>query len=183
MNSSIKKLAFAPITFAAIICAIFLIDVLLPIDFNRFGIRPRSFSGLFGIPISPFLHGDLSHLFSNLPPLLALGFLMRTYGQRFFLVSTIVLIILSGLLTWILSSSGIVIGASSLIFAYWSFLVTVGVRLKTTKTILIAIVTLFLYGGLILGLGNFAAGISWAGHFSGAVAGFILAFLMPPPQS
>ena len=181
MINNIKQFIAEPLWLVAIVIVAYLADFIIPIDFNRFGIHPRSILGLFGIPLSPFLHGGFGHLFSNVVPLFVLGVLIRTYGRRLFLTATVVLILLSGLFTWLLSSANVV-GASALVFAYWTFLITIAVRQKTTQTIVIAVITLLLYGGLIFGLASFREGVSWAGHFSGAIAGVALAYLMPIPK-
>lgn len=167
-----------PALLTGVIIIAYLIDFIIPIDFNRFGIHPRSLLGLLGIPLSPFLHDGFAHLFSNIVPLFALGVLLRSFGRHLFIRATIAMILLSGLLTWLLSS-GIVVGASGLVFAYWTYLITTAIHQKTTQTIIIAGITLLFYGGLIFGLASFREGISWAGHFSGAVAGIIVAILIP----
>ena len=178
MINNFKVFITEPLWLVGIVIAAYLVDFIIPIDFNQFGIHPRSFFGLLGIPLSPFLHGGFGHLFSNAFPLFVLGVLLRVHGRRFFLSATMALIGLSGLLTWLLSSA-VVVGASGLVFAYWTYLITIAIRQRTTRTIVIAGITLFLYGGLIFGLASFRQGVSWAGHFSGAVAGVALAFLMP----
>lgn len=182
MINNIKQFIAEPLCLVGIVVIAYLVDFIIPIDFNRFGIHPRSFTGLFGIPLSPFLHGDFGHLLSNIFPLFFLGVLVRSYGRRVFLNSTMALIGLSGLLTWILSSANVV-GASGLVFAYWTYLITTAVRERTMKTIVVAGITLFLYGGLIFGLASFREGVSWAGHFSGAVAGVLLAYMIPLKES
>ncbi len=182
MINNLKQFIAEPLGLVAIVIVAYLADFIIPIDFNRFGIHPRSILGLFGIPLSPFLHGGFGHLFSNVLPLFVLGVLIRTYGRGLFISSTVALIALSGLLTWVLSSA-VVVGASGLVFAYWTYLITTAIRQKTVKTIIIAGITLLLYGGLIFGLASFREGVSWAGHFSGAVAGVLLAFIMPIPKS
>jgi len=178
MINNFKQFIAEPLCLVGIVVVAYLIDFIIPIDFTRYGIHPRSLMGLFGIPFSPFLHGGFGHLFSNIFPLFALGVLIRTNGRGFFWASTAALIGLSGLLTWLLSSA-IVVGASGLVFAYWTYLITMAIRQRTTQTIVIAGITLLLYGGLIFGLASFREGVSWAGHFSGAIAGVVLAFLLP----
>ena len=178
MINNFKAFIKEPFWLAAIVVAAYLIDFIIPIDFNRFGIHPRSILGLFGIPLSPFLHGGFGHLFSNIIPLFILGVLIRTYGKGLFIRSTTSLIGLSGLFTWIFSSA-VVVGASGLVFAYWTYIITTAVREKTMKTIVVALVTLFLYGGLIFSLASFQEGISWAGHAGGAVAGVIVGIFLP----
>lgn len=154
---------------------VYFIDLILPGSFNGFGIRPRSISGLSGIALSPFLHSGLPHLLANSVPLLVMGSFVSALAPSKFIQRTVALVLISGTLTWVISSSGIVIGASGLVFAYWSFLVANGVFKKKFKDVAIALITLFIYGALIFGLFRFQHGISWAGHFSGAVAGVLLA--------
>ena len=178
MINNLKQFIAAPLLLVAVVVGAYLVDFIIPIDFNRFGIHPRSFMGIFGIPLSPFLHDGFAHLLSNIIPLFVLGVLVRAYGRSVFITSTVALIAISGALTWLLSS-GLVVGASGLVFAYWTFLITTAFRQRTMQTVIIAGITLLLYGGLIFGLASFREGVSWAGHFSGAVAGVALAFLMP----
>ena len=178
MINNIKQFIAEPLWLVGIVAVAYLVDFIIPIDFNRYGIHPRSFMGLFGIPLSPFLHGGFGHLFSNIVPLFILGILVRSHGRSLFIASTVALIGLSGFLTWLLSSA-VVVGASGLVFAYWTYLITTAIRQRTMRTIVIAAITLLMYGGLIFGLASFREGVSWAGHFSGAVAGVVLAFIMP----
>ena len=69
MINDLKTFVKEPLALAVIVVIAYLVDFIIPIDFNRFGIHPRSFLGLFGIPLSPFLHGGFGHLFSNIFPL------------------------------------------------------------------------------------------------------------------
>ena len=172
---SLKKFITAPLLFVGIIVSAYLLNIITPFDLNQYGIRPRSISGLFGIPLVVFLHGDFSHLFNNSVPLLILGMLLRSYGRNVFASVTIGLILLSGLLTWVFSPSDLLVGASGLVFSYFSYLITKAVRDKTALTILIASAAIFTYGGLLFSLGHFQAGVSWTGHFCGFAGGIILA--------
>ena len=173
MKNTIKL----PILLVIIIVITFLFELVVPGNLSWLGIRPRSISGLPGIILSPFLHRDLGHLLANAFPLLIMGCLVSALAPSLFVLRTIVLVVLSGSLTWLISSSGIVIGASGLAFAYWAFLITNGVFQKKPKDILIAIATFLIYGTLVFGLFRFQQGVSWAGHFSGAIAGVLFAFI------
>jgi len=168
----------APAILCAVIIFTHILAIVLPGDLNGLGIRPRKIFGLVGIVFSPFLHSGLPHLISNIPPLFIMGYFVSALDPKSFIPRTIALIACSGLLTWLISSSGIVIGASGLVFAYWSFLIVYGFREKSIKSLLIAIGTILVYGTLIFSLFKYAPGISWAGHLSGAIAGFLLAVLI-----
>lgn len=157
--------------------AVFALELILPGNFAWLGIRPRSILGLIGVFSSPFLHANLGHLLSNIVPILIMGSFVSALDPSKFATRTGALILLSGALTWLVSSSGIVIGASGLVFAYWSFLITNGFLRKQVKDVVIALITFIIYGAMIFALFKFQYGISWAGHFSGAVAGIVYAFV------
>ena len=56
---------FAPVlTLVAIIWIVEAVNFLLGHRFTTFGVLPRNFNGLIGIPLSPFIHGGLWHAVS-----------------------------------------------------------------------------------------------------------------------
>jgi len=67
------------------------------------------------------------------------------------------------------------IGASGLIFGYFGYLVARGWYERSIRSILIALVTLFFYGGLVLGVLPTNTYISWEGHLFGLLAGIVAA--------
>jgi len=168
-----------PVFFVGIIALAFLLNVITPWDLNQYGIRPRSLEGLVGIPLVVFLHGNLNHLASNAVPLLILGILLRSYGRAYFIRITIWLTLMSGLLTWLISPSHLLVGASGLVFAYFSYLIAKAIRDKTLLTIIIAIAVIMIYGGLLISLTQLQQGVSWTGHFSGFICGLLLALYGP----
>ena len=176
----LKKNFKQPLILVAIMFIVFLVEVVIPGDLSWFGIRPRSISGLVGVLFSPFLHANIFHLISNAIPIIIMGAMLSTLDHRLFLYRTFLLVIGSGVFTWLISSSGVVIGASGLVFAYWAYLIVNGIKTKKVKDITISILTIIIYGTLLISLFRYAPGISWAGHFSGAVAGALLAWLGAP---
>lgn len=163
---------------AALIWLIFAIDLILPIDLNRFGIYPRSLSGLTGIAFAPWLHHSIFHIVSNTVPLIILGSLLQLYGARVFINVTIISALISGLGVWVFSSPAITVGISGVVFGYWGFLLAAGVILRSFKSIAIAVVVGVLYSALLLSLLKVSYGISWSGHFFGALGGVIAAYLL-----
>ncbi len=158
------------------IMLVFIVEVMLPGNLSNLGIRPRTPLGLPGVVLSPFLHADLFHLLANALPLLVMGCFVSALAPSLFVFRTVMLILISGSLTWLISSAGIVIGASGLVFAYWSYLIANGFWNKRVKDVFIALITIVIYGVLIFSLFRFQYGVSWAGHFSGVLAGIALAF-------
>ena len=179
MNKNLKRYVAAPVGFALVIVFAYFANLIIPIEFNNFGLRPRSIEGLIGIPLVVFLHGNLGHLMSNIIPLLILGLLLRSYGNAYFARVTISLTLLSGFLTWLASPSSLIVGASGLVFAYFSYLITKAVKQKTPLTILIAFVVITMYGYLFFSLARVQHGVSWTGHACGFISGIILALYGP----
>ncbi|KAA3663161.1 MAG: rhomboid family intramembrane serine protease [Chloroflexi bacterium] len=166
-------------SFVLLLWAIELVDWLIfRGSLDAFGIRPRTLTGLWGIPLAPLLHGSFQHLIANTVPFLVLGWLILSTRklQHFLNISTIIVLV-SGLGTWIIGPSRSVhLGASGLIFGYFGFLLLVGYFERSVKSILIAIVVFFLYGSLIWGVLPIAEGVSWQAHLFGFIGGAIAAY-------
>jgi membrane associated rhomboid family serine protease len=150
---------------------------------DSLGIVPRQTYGLVGIPLAPFLHGGAAHLITNTLPILVLGMLViLRNGNRFVLV-TLIVVAISGLGTWLIGPSGSVhIGASGLIFGYAGFLVTTAYYERSPAAILLAILVIALYGGAIWGVLPQNNGISWQGHLFGLVGGVLAARWTAAPR-
>ena len=63
-----------PLLFLLTIVIVFWIESRFNINLNYLGIYPRKIEGLIGIICSPFIHGDVKHLFNNAIPLLAVSY-------------------------------------------------------------------------------------------------------------
>ncbi|MEZ6088609.1 MAG: rhomboid family intramembrane serine protease [Pirellulaceae bacterium] len=168
--------------FIGVMWGVFLIDWVLPIDLNQYGVVPRSLRGLIGIPISPFLHANLTHLAGNTVPLAVLLTLLA--GSRADSRPTVAAIILaSGGLLWVIgrgAASGVTtvhVGASGLIYGLIAFLIVAGVLERRFLSIVVAIAVAFVYGStLLVGvLPTVGSQISWDGHLAGAIAGAVIA--------
>lgn len=148
-----------------------------------YGIIPREVIGLRGILFAPFLHGNIPHLVANTIPFITLGWLvMVRRTSDFFVVSAIVMLI-SGLGTWLIGSPNSVhIGASGVIFGYLGFLILRGYFERSITSILFSIVVGLLYGGLIWGVLPGQVGISWEGHLFGFIGGGVAARLLAEPR-
>jgi membrane associated rhomboid family serine protease len=143
----------------------------------RWGIFPRTITGLVGIPLSPFLHGSIVHLLANTVPLAILGGLTGLHGRLKFLETTVIIILVGGGGVWILGRPSYHVGASGLIFGYFGFLVLRGYYKKSIGSFLVSIITLFIYGGLLWGLLPTIPHVSWEGHLCGLVGGIVAAKL------
>ena len=147
---------------------------------TRLGIIPRHIIGLRGIIFSPFLHGSWNHLILNSLPLLILSSLLMIHGLLALGVITVIIVLVGGVLTWCFGKHGLHIGASSLIMGYWSYTLTQAIVDFNVVNLLISLLCLFYLGHLIINIfPSGKKGISWEGHFFGALAGVLAVYLAP----
>lgn len=114
------------------------------IDYNQFGIYPRTFSfnSIYGIAMSWTMHGNWNHLENNLLILIQLIIPFVIFEKQL-IKKFWQLILISGCFTWILGTSNTIhIGAYSLIFALIGYILSTGIctilniidlRFKITK--------------------------------------------------
>ena len=160
----------------AVMWAAEIVDLIPGTPFDRWGIRPRTVRGLFGIPLAPFLHSGFGHLFANTIPFLVLGAFIAIGDLRRFVQVTVIVGLTSGLGTWLFASPGTVhIGASGLVFGYLTYLVVRGFFAGKVLWVVGGLVVLLFYGGILWGLLP-RPGISWTGHVFGALGGVLAAW-------
>lgn len=173
MKSNAAK---AAILVAVLWCVHFL-NTLVNRKLNLLGIWPRHISGLKGIIFSPFLHADFNHLFFNsIPFFLLTDFMFIATGRNFWLISALI-ILLSGILTWLIGRNAIHIGASGLIMGYWGFLIALTFYEPSVFNVIICAIMLYYLAGLILNLFPAGESTSFEGHIAGLGAGVAVAFL------
>lgn len=144
---------------------------------NNLGIYPRKLYGLIGIFFSTFLHGDFNHLFFNSIPLFVLLTFVLLNGWANFFFVTGIIILVSGIATWLFGRRGVHIGASSLIMGYWSYLMVNAYYHPTVISIVLAIICAYYLGGLFFNLFPQAEKTSWEGHVFGFLAGLSVVYL------
>ncbi|MBO0769568.1 MAG: rhomboid family intramembrane serine protease [Solirubrobacterales bacterium] len=148
------------------------------------GLFARSISHLWGIVTCPFLHASWAHLEGNTLPLLFLGALVAIRGLRHFSAITIIVIVVGGLGTWLISpstSNGFrvdTVGASGLIFGYAGYLLARGVIDHRLVDLALAAVVTVLWGAALLSSLLPHQGVSWQGHLCGGLTGIWLAWMM-----
>lgn len=151
-------------------------------------------AGLKGVIFSPFLHGNLEHIFGNSVPIFVLIFLLFQFypiiAKKVFFLGWL----LSGFLVWLLPPVDIVtgnfnyvciIGASGIVYVLAFFLFFSGVFRWNMKLLTISMLVALYYGGLIWGMMpeelfstlSAPSRISWQSHLSGGVIGTLMAFL------
>ena len=180
MNLEINKFiisVFVPVSFILLLWIIKLAEVITGISLANFGLYPHKISGLVGIIAAPLLHANFSHLISNsIPVLLLSGGIIYFYPQSAFKVFALNYLV-PGIFVWFFGRPAYHIGASGLIYGFVSFLFFSGIIRRDNRSIALALIVTFLYGGIIWGVLPIDAEISWEYHLFGALTGIYCAIL------
>lgn len=174
-----------PLIFPSLLWVIHLIAYLIEIYPYKLGILPRNFSGLVGVLTSPLIHGGFSHLISNTAPLVFMGLGIFYFYPKVAYKVFAIIYLGTGIFVWLFAREVYHIGASGIIYGFVSFLFFSGIFRRDNRSIALALVIIFLYGGLIWGVLPVEQGVSWESHLFGAIVGIIAAFIfrkVDPPK-
>ncbi|NJN23414.1 MAG: rhomboid family intramembrane serine protease [Acaryochloridaceae cyanobacterium RL_2_7] len=182
-DTLVEDLVFHSQILGAWITALWVIEILDQWLFrnalDQFGIRPREEGGLIGILFAPMLHGGFQHLSANTAPLLVLGWFVLLDGPRVFAIVTTVVWVVGGLGVWLFGRSPSVhVGVSGVIFGYLGYLLSRGYLVQSPAAIALAVISGFLYGGIIWGVLPLRRGSSWEGHLCGFLSGGLAAYYL-----
>ncbi len=184
-----KNLKFSPSVLAwplfsvIVLWIVFWAEVRFKLNLTEFGIYPRTFSGLRGILFSPFLHGDIQHLYNNSIPLFLLIAALRFFYRKQTLAVLGYGILLSGFLTWVIGRESYHIGASGLIYVLVSFIFFKGIQTKYYRLVALSLTVILMYGGMVWYIfPNVQEGISWEGHLAGLITGYVFSLAIKTPE-
>jgi membrane associated rhomboid family serine protease len=166
--------------FVGIVWGAFILNwIVYLIDFNSFGLLPRTLWGAVGIVSMPFLHVGWGHLLGNTVPLLILLTLLAGSKARLWeIVAEIV--IAGGVLLWIFGRNATHVGASGLIYGLVAFLIISGLLERRIIPLIVSFAVGILYGGMLIWgvLPGTDSQVSWDGHLCSAIAGGLVAWLL-----
>jgi len=176
-NNDIFQQLLFPTSVVALMWLVKIIEVVKGTKFTRWGIFPRDWDGFIGIITAPFIHSDWQHLMSNsLPMFMLLGIVMVFY-KRVAIPSTLIITVITGFTVWLFARESYHVGASGIVYGLVSFLAWTGIFRRNLKSIILALVILFMYGGYFHGIVPTKEGVSWESHLFGGMAGIFTAFL------
>jgi membrane associated rhomboid family serine protease len=146
---------------------------------NNDGIWPRNVDHLWGILTAPFIHKGFGHLIDNTIPFLFMGLIIALAGAARLALVTLVVIVIGGLGTWLVSPGGTVtIGASGVVFGYATYLLARGFFNRSALELLTGLIVGVIWGTALLASIVPHAGVSWQGHVCGAIGGVVAASLL-----
>ncbi|MDT0558397.1 rhomboid family intramembrane serine protease [Ichthyenterobacterium sp. W332] len=166
-----------PILFVLTIWISFWFQVRIYSGFKSFGIRPLDFEGLRGVIFSPFIHGNIEHLYNNTIPLFVLSMALFYFYRPISWKVIFYGILLSGFLTWLIGRPANHIGASGLIYVLVSFMFFKGIFAKHYRLIALSLIIIFFYGSMIWYVFPIKEGMSWEGHLAGLITGLFFALI------
>lgn len=182
-TGSLRARAVALTVFVGVMWIVRGIDTFMPAGLSAAGagVVPRTWAGLWNIPIAPFIHGDFDHLVSNTVPLLILGALILARGVLEFVYVVSVSAFVSGLGTWLFGEGHAQhIGASGIVFGFFGYLVFRIAFDRKLSSAVIALAVAIGYGSAFVWSLIPEDQISWSGHFFGFIGGFVAARLWYP---
>jgi membrane associated rhomboid family serine protease len=150
-------------------------------SFDRFGLRPRQVDGLWGVLTQPFLHQSYGHLLSNTVPLVAIGWALMLSGLRAWATVTAIVLVVGGLLTWLVAPSGLIVGASGVVFGWLGYLIARAYFSRKLRWIVVAVLVLLFFGTLLTNLlPSYDSNVSWESHACGFAAGILAGAVLHP---
>lgn len=176
----------SPIGFLAACWGSEALDTVLGGALDNLGIVPRTVTGLVGVPLAPFLHGNWEHLISNSLGVLTAGSLVALHGPKKFRDVTIMSGLAAGLGTWAAGRTAVHLGASGVVYGYMGFLMARGLFDRRPLPIVLSVLSTALFAGSLAGVVPGKEGVSWESHLFGMAGGVLAAATLPvdaPKQS
>ena len=172
-----KSVFLIPTIYIVNIWVIYWVEINFGFNFNKFGIFPRDLVGFRGVFLTHFIHSDVSHLFNNSIPLfvllVSLFYFYKDVAFKVLLLGGF----FTGFFTWIIARESYHIGASGIVYLLFSFVFFSGIIKKHYRLVALSLIIIFLYGSMIWYVLPIKDGMSWEGHLSGFLTGFIFAII------
>ncbi len=176
MSEKFVESLSVPFKMIAVLWSIHVVQWFLGLKLGFLGVFPLKAFGLKGILFSPLIHGDFGHLLSNTPPLFVLTALLIFFYRKVALRSFAMIYFLTGLAVWLFGRPVFHIGASGVIYGLVAFVFWSGIFRRNFKSIALALLVVFYYGSMFMGVLPGQEGISWESHLLGGLMGIFVAW-------
>ena len=170
-----KSVFLIPVAFIVAIWFIYWIEIQFDLNFNKYGVFPRTFVGFRGVFLTHFIHSNVSHLFNNSIPLFVL------LSSLFYFYKDVAYKVLlfggffTGFITWCIARESYHIGASGIVYLLFSFVFFSGIIKRHFRLVALSLIIIFLYGSMVWYVLPIKEGVSWEGHLSGFIVGLFFA--------
>lgn len=171
------KVIIYPVLIVLLLWLVFWYQVRVDTSIRSFGVRPNETWGFLGAFTSPFLHGDISHLYNNTIPIFVLSMALFFFYPKIAWKVLLLGALFSGLLTWFIANRGNHIGASGVIYVLFGFIFFKGIFARHYRLVALSFLVVFLYGSMVWYVFPIKEGMSWQGHLSGLIVGFVFALI------
>ncbi|MBK8703979.1 MAG: rhomboid family intramembrane serine protease [Saprospiraceae bacterium] len=149
---------------------------LLHAEWGIFGIYPREIFGLRGVVLAPLIHANFGHLLANTPPLFVLSAMVLFFYRRVAAPAMVMIYLLTGLAVWTFARPVFHIGASGVVYGLVAFVFWNGIFRRNIRAIALALIVVFYYGSMFMGILPGQDGVSWESHLLGGLAGIFTAY-------
>ncbi len=150
-------------------------EEIFQLELFQYGISPLEASGLPGIFLSPFIHGDFNHLINNSIPLLVLGTALQYFYKDIAFRVWFFSFLITGIWVWFFARDAHHIGASGVVYSLALFVFVSGAIRKHPRLMAISLLVVFIYGSLFWGIFPIEDMVSWESHLMGTLSGIVLA--------
>lgn len=179
----VKNSAIVTFVLTALLWVIEALDVVTRHALDRLmALRSWDVGDVWAIFTAPFAHYGWQHLIGNTSLILPLAFILALSGARVFFQSTLIVMVISGLFAWTLSTHAATAGFSGVIFGWLTFLIVRGIWSRNPLEIIVGISLLTVYGYVLWGVFPHQPGVSWQGHLGGAIGGILAAWILSKRQ-
>ena len=164
MRTGFRVAVEITLAFIALLWLIQLFNWSLDLQLQRFGVRPREWRGLLGIPLAPLLHAGFMHLLANSLSLLVLGTVMLHLYPGAAARVLLAVYLGPGIAVWLFGRDAVHIGASGMAYGLVSYILVAGLIRRDRRAIAASLLVCFMYGTLVWGVLPIEPGISWETH-------------------
>jgi len=178
VRANFRRALQIALAFVAVLWLIQYVNWGLELGLQRFGVRPREWSGLIGILAAPLLHGGFAHLIANSLPMVVLGTAMLHLYPRASLAVLPAVWLGPGLAVWLFARDSTHLGASGLVYGLVGYVFVAGVIRRDRRAIAASLLVAFMYGSLAWGVLPIEPGVSWETHLAAAMIGAALAVVL-----